>query len=251
MNCKLLSNLWKVISGMPPVDDLVMIWEEVKNNIIGNLHREFLYDHLEIWSDNWLFLEQPDEFKEYLINQLNLYDDSKRAFAQRLVATGINITEGVPTEKTKLFEIKLPDESHIWYSLKRAKLSVTKLAIDCNGTKKILEPGRYKVGRGEDGENKPDFILINDTTLSISKEQIRLFFHEGKWKCQNLSSHCKTLIQHYDETRDVRDEPIALTENHPYPNTITFYNPKTQMEIKLYYSFLTINEDNGSENSLK
>ena len=55
MSIALFKNIWNVINGRPPIEGIEIIWETVRDRIIGMLNNHSLYDCLDIWSDNELF----------------------------------------------------------------------------------------------------------------------------------------------------------------------------------------------------
>ena len=241
MNALFFKNLWNAIIGLPPVDDLEMIWDKVKNDIIGNLKREFLYDQLEIWSDNTQFSESSNEFADYLMKHLISEDDAVRCLAHRLGEhDGIHIQKGVPAEKTGVMDINLPNSTHVWFSLSKLKVIATRLLLSGESIETItLEPNEwYTLGRDVKSGNTSKMITIEDDSNSVSGKQAVLFFRDGRWRCHHISANCMTYIQHFGENRVANVQPVALTDNRPYENKIEFYNPKTKKTIVLHYDFI-------------
>lgn len=244
MSIALFKNIWNIINGRPPIEGIEVIWETVRDHIIGMLNNHSLYDCLDFWSDNELFMDSFDEFKDYLIKQVLTQEVEAGSFVQRLNDSGIKLLrEDPPVTAT---EITLPDKSHVWFSLRKAKLVSTKLSLSFNGATKTLDPSeRYTIGRETKSGNKSQMITIQDATESISRVQAELYFRNGKWYCVHKSDNCKTFIQHRGENRVADTRPVILTDNYPYENKIEFYNPCTRVSIVVYYDFVikTTNND--------
>ena len=93
MSTVFFKNIWNVINGRPPIQGIEIIWETVRDRIIGNINNHSQYDRLEIWSDNELFMDSFNDFKDYLIKQLLTQGAEAKNLVQRLSDNGIRLCE--------------------------------------------------------------------------------------------------------------------------------------------------------------